>query len=166
MKTPARTATNSVSLKTILLAGLCGGLAEVVWVQLYASLAGLSGAEIARQVTATLLPGAADAAFAPGLGLIIHFALSLLLAVCYATLVWVPFLQRQRGSAASLVAAAAVLAAIWAVNFLAVLPLVNAEFVGLLPYPVTLGSKLLFGLAMAAVLAGASWRRAVRYASR
>jgi len=165
MNTLARTATNGASLKVILLAGLCGGLAEVLWVQLYSLLAGLSGAEVARQVTASLLPGAADAAFAPGLGIAIHLALSLLLAVCYATLVWAPFLQR-RGPAASLAAASAVLAAIWAVNFLAVLPVVNAAFVGLLPYPVTLGSKLLFGLAMAAVLSGGLWHRAVRYAPR
>lgn len=165
MKAPASTATNGAPLKVILLAGLCGGLAEVVWVQLYSSLAGLSGAEVARQVTASLWPGAAEAAFAPGLGIAIHLALSLLLAVCFATLVWAPFLRR-RGPAASLAAASAVLAAIWAVNFLAVLPIVNPEFVGLLPYSVTFGSKLLFGLAMAAVLSGGRWRRAVRYAPR
>ncbi|MBI5612244.1 MAG: hypothetical protein HY942_04115 [Gammaproteobacteria bacterium] len=165
MKTPAITETNRAPLKVILLAGLCGGLAEVVWVQLYASLAGLSGAEVARQVTASLMPGAAEAAFAPGLGIAIHFVLSLLVAVCYATLVWVPFMQR-RGPAASVAAASVVLATIWAVNFLAVLPVVNPEFIGLLPYPVTFGSKLLFGLAMAAVLAGVPRSRGVRYAPR
>ena len=152
-------------MKVILLAGLCGGLAEVVWVQLNASLAGLSGAEVARQVTASIMPGAAEAAFAPGLGIAIHFALSLLVAVCYAALVWVPFMQR-RVPAASVAAASAVLAAIWAVNFLVVLPVVNAEFVGLLPYPVTFGSKLLFGLAMATVLSGVPWSRGIRYAPR
>jgi len=38
------------------------------------------------------------------------------------------------------------------VNFLLVLPIVNAAFVTLLPYSVSLGSKLLFGLAMAGIL--------------
>ncbi len=157
MKSQSSARTNGASLKVILSAGLCGGLAEIVWVQLYSSVAGLSSAEVARQVTASLWPGAADAAFAPGLGIAIHFALALLVAVCYAALVWVPFMQR-RGPAAALAAASAVLAAIWAVNFLVVLPVVNADFVGLLPYPVTFGSKLLFGLAMAAVLLGAQYR--------
>lgn len=153
MKSQSSARTNGASLKVILLAGLCGGLAEVVWVQLYSSLAGPSSAEVARQVTASLWPGAADAVFAAALGIAIHLALSLLVAVCYAAQVWVPFMQR-RGPAASLAAASAVLAAIWAVNFLVVLPIVNADFVGLLPYSVTFGSKLLFGVAMAAVSVG------------
>jgi hypothetical protein len=44
------------------------------------------------------------------------------------------------------------LTAIWAFNFFALLPTVNADFAGLMPYAVTLGSKLLFGVAMAATL--------------
>ena len=47
--------------------------------------------------------------------------------------------------------AAGVLACIWAVNFLLLLPVVNAQFAALLPYSVSLGSKLLFGAAMAGV---------------
>jgi hypothetical protein len=43
------------------------------------------------------------------------------------------------------------LAGVWAVNFLVVLPRVNAAFTHLLPYGATLLSKLLFGLAAAAV---------------
>ena len=48
--------------------------------------------------------------------------------------------------------AAGVLASIWAMNFLLILPIVNAGFVALFPYTVSLGSKILFGLAMAGVL--------------
>ncbi|HLD13557.1 MAG TPA: hypothetical protein VJB18_02450 [Burkholderiales bacterium] len=45
------------------------------------------------------------------------------------------------------------LAAVWAVNFLVILPVVHPAFVYLLPYPVTLLSKLFFGLAMGRSLA-------------
>ena len=74
--------------------------------------------------------------------------------------------MQRHGPAAALATASAVLAAIWVVNFLVVLPIVNAEFVSLLPYSVTLGSKLLFGVAMAMVLSGAQWSHGVRYALR
>ena len=91
MKAPAHDETDS-SLSVILLVGLCGGLAEVVWVQVYAALTGRSSVEVARQVTASLLPNMTDAAFAPGRGVVIHFALSLLVALAYAVLIWTPFM--------------------------------------------------------------------------
>jgi hypothetical protein len=43
------------------------------------------------------------------------------------------------------------LATVWAVNFLVVLPYLNPGFVDLLPYSVTLVSKLLFGVSAATV---------------
>jgi hypothetical protein len=151
MKTYSQIETGGSLLKLILLAGFCGGMAEIIWVQLYASLTGHNGVEVARQVTASLLPGMADAVGAPGLGIAIHLVLALLVALVYAALVWLPF-ARRRGPTASVAAASAILATIWAVNFLLILPVVNPVFVTLLPYPVTLGSKLLFGMAMAGVL--------------
>lgn len=151
MKTSSQIETGNRLLKLILLAGFCGGMAEIIWVQLYAALTGHNSVEVARQVTASLLPGMADAAFAPALGIAIHFVLALLVALGYAALVWLPFM-RHRGPAASVAVASGVLAMIWAMNFLLVLPVVNPVFITLLPYPVTLGSKLLFGMAMAGVL--------------
>jgi hypothetical protein len=44
------------------------------------------------------------------------------------------------------------LTVMWAVNIFIVLPATNPAFVHLLPYPVTLVAKLLFGLAAAATL--------------
>jgi len=43
------------------------------------------------------------------------------------------------------------LAGVWAVNFFVILPAVSPTFVSLVPYPVSLVSKLLFGLAAAGV---------------
>ena len=136
--------------KVILLAGLCGGMAEIIWVQLYTFLAGQSSVEVARQVTASLLPGMAQAGVAPGIGVAIHLALSACLAMVYAWVVWLPF-TRRHGPTVSVAVAVGVLACVWVVNFLLLLPVINADFVGLLPYSVSLGSKLLFGMAMAGV---------------
>jgi hypothetical protein len=47
---------------------------------------------------------------------------------------------------------AAALAIVWGFNFFVLLPLISPDFVHLVPYPVSLASKLLFGLAAAEVL--------------
>jgi hypothetical protein len=43
------------------------------------------------------------------------------------------------------------LTGVWAVNFFVVLPLLSPAFISLVPYPVSLISKVLFGLAAAEV---------------
>jgi hypothetical protein len=53
------------------------------------------------------------------------------------------------------------LVAVWAVNFFLALPRINPGFIALLPYSVTLISKLLFGLSAATVFY-ACRRRPVR----
>ena len=150
MKTTSPFDSTGRLLKWILLAGLAGGMAEIIWVQFYTLLSGHSSAEVARQVTASLLPGLTEASAAPLIGVAIHLVLSVLLALAYALLVWRPY-TRRLGAGASVAVAVGVLACIWAVNFLLLLPVVNAHFVDLLPYSVSLGSKLLFGAAMAGV---------------
>jgi len=44
------------------------------------------------------------------------------------------------------------LAVVWAINYFVILPVVSPEFVNLLPYAVTLASKLAFGAAAAMAL--------------
>ena len=46
----------------------------------------------------------------------------------------------------------AALAGVWALNFFVVLPIISPAFVHLVPYAVSLTSKLLFGVAAAATL--------------
>ncbi len=158
MKTSSYFDHTNVLLRVVLLAGLSGGLAEMIWVQLYTFLAGQSSVVVARAVTASLSSGLAQTVVAPEIGVAIHLVLSVFVALIYALLVWLPFTQ-HRGPTASLAVASGVLACIWAINFLLLLPLVNAKFAGLLPYSVTLGSKLLFGVAMAGVFHLAQSRR-------
>ena len=137
----------------MLIAGILGGAAEMAWVTLYCGTAG--GAEVARQVTATFASGGAGAQYAVAMGIAIHLVLSTLVALCYALLIWKP-LARTLGTAAHFVLASVALAVLWALNFFIVLPWVNPAFVDLLPYSVSLASKLMFGMAMAA---GLVWKR-------
>ena len=137
--------------KLILIAGLTGGAAEVLWVALYNGATGTSAMTVARQVAASAWPAAADWASAPVLGIAIHMALALALAAAF-----VPFLlriaARHPEPGAIVAGATATLAIVWAVNFFIVLPLLNPSFVTLMPYGATLTSKLLFGVTMGWVL--------------
>lgn len=131
----------------VIAAGVAGGMAEVLWVAAAATGLGVDGWAISRQVATTVVPGLAASSIAPWIGLLIHFLLSIALAT-----VFVQALSHRLGAATLFLAALAALAAVWAFNFLFLLPLIDPAFVTLLPHPVTLVSKLLFGVAMAAVL--------------
>ena len=149
----------STGWRLVLIAGLGGGLAEVLWVMFYAALTRTSGVEVARQITASVFPALASAAVAPLLGVGIHLLLSLLLAIAFAFIVWPPFARFFGMAAGTMISALVVLVSIWAVNFFIVLPVLNPAFVTLMPYPVTLISKILFGLAMASVLSNSPMSR-------
>ena len=130
-----------------LLAGAAGGLAEILWVALYAQATGANAAAVARGVTtAAGVTALTDSAAA---GVVIHMGLALALGLALA-FAW-RILGRQSAGGAYAFALGA-LAAVWAINFLVVLPLVSPDFVGLMPYAVSLTSKLLFGAAAAEVL--------------
>jgi len=135
---------------TVALAGLAGGAAEVAWVGLHALATGTPAAPIAEQITASLLPLSAVGAAAVPIGLLIHFSLALAVGAAFCALVH-PIASRY-GRDVVLASALAALAAIWTFNFFVLLPVLNPTFVGLLPLPVTLASKLGFAIAMAAVL--------------
>jgi hypothetical protein len=139
---------NKPIVTKVLLASLWGGLVEVLWVALYASMTSVSGVEVARQVAVTVFPSAANLAVAPVLGIAVHLALSLALGVVFAWAVWIPFARRLDFPAAMATAIGA-LTAVWVVNFFVVLPVLNPAFVTLLPYGASLISKALFGVAMA-----------------
>jgi len=139
----------------ILMAGLAGGVAEIAWVLAYGAFAPVSAAEVAREVTISLVPGAASAPGGLVLGIGIHLMLSIALAFVFFALLG-NFLQDDAGT---IVIAVGALAGVWAINFLVVLPLVNPRFVTLMPYAATFLSKALFGAVMGAVLARTAPRR-------
>jgi hypothetical protein len=130
------------------LAGLAGGLAEVVWIWTYATLTNSDAALVARAVAQAVR---FDQEFSPVVGgLAIHMGLAAVLGVAVALAI--------RSVAASLhgfglhATVGAALTIVWAVNFLVVLPLVSPQFVDVVPYAVSLVSKILFGVAVAGTL--------------
>jgi hypothetical protein len=132
-------------------AGLGGGLAEIAWVAFYSTATSTSGAEVARQVTATVVSSAAAEPWAAAAGVGIHLALSLALGLSFVALLWSMFSRQPTARTIWTLALATVLA-VWALNFLVVLPALGSGLARLMPLGATLLSKTLFGVAMAAIL--------------
>jgi len=153
-----RIAGNRNKLVVGLLAGLSGGAAEVAWVSLYSNATETSGMIVAQQVTASIVPAAAGLPSAPLLGIAIHMLLSVALGLAFAATIW-RLAAPRLGTAAFMTTAAASLALVWAINFLVVLPVLNPAFITLMPYGVTLASKILFGITMGSVLLMSSPQR-------
>lgn len=129
------------------LAGVAGGLAEIAWISLYATVTGLDAGTVARGVTDTLRLST-QAPIAAGIA--IHMSIAGVLGIAVA--VALRPLRAHLGAFAFQTAVIAVLAAVWAINFLLVLPMVNPAFVVVVPFAVSFVSKLMFGVAAAASL--------------
>ncbi len=140
----------SEAFKRAIVAGAAGGLAEVVWVTLYASLMGGDAAVIARGVTTAVGVTALLPASAVGMGVVVHMVLAVLLGLPIVAL-W-QMVGRRFGTGAAYAAVLAALACVWANNFFVLLPMISPAFIAMLPYAVSLTSKLLFGLAAAETL--------------
>ena len=136
--------------------GLAGGAAEVVVVGLAALFAGIGGWFVAAGVSDATFGGLFTGNNAVVVGMLVHFALSFLIAACF-----LPFaarIQARFGSAAVVAASAAALCGLWAMNFFVILPRVAPEFVTIVPLPVSFVSKLSFGVIMGLVLVSGSRR--------
>lgn len=138
-------------IKSGILAGAAGGLAEIIWVSLYATVTGGNAATLARGVTTAAGVSALLPAAPVTMGIAVHMALAVLLGIVLACL-WQALAPRMHGVSSLYVVVLAALAAVWAVNFFVILPVISPPFVHMIPYPVSLMSKLLFGLAAAETL--------------
>jgi hypothetical protein len=136
-------------IKRGLLAGAAGGVAEIIWVSLFATLTGGDAATLARGVTTAAGVSALIPAAPVSVGIAVHMALALSLGIVLVS-VWQ--LLARRGPISLYGFMLGALAAIWAVNFFVVLPAISPSFVNLMPYWVSLISKLLFGFAAAETL--------------
>jgi hypothetical protein len=149
---PTRAVTRPTALQGILRAGLCigiaGGLAEIGVVWLYSVLKGENAAVIARHVAAAIGLGGASAS----VGVAVHMVLAVALGICLSAMVQI-VAGRHPNDSVLFTLMPGSLAIVWAINFFIVLPEVSPEFVLLLPYGVTLTSKLAFGFC-----AALSWR--------
>jgi hypothetical protein len=132
-------------------AGAAGGIAELIWILVCASATGTDTATLARGVTTAtgvnLLLRGSPAAF----GIAIHMILAVTLGISLSFL-WTSISQRWPKQVNPNAVMPIALAGVWAINFLIILPLIDPGFVQIVPYPVSLVSKLLFGVAVAATL--------------
>lgn len=102
---------------------------------------------VARHVASAVgLDGASAVA---GVG--VHMGLAMVLGIALSAGLQVLGGRRARkGAISSFVVGS--LAVVWVINYFIVLPAISPNFVHLLPYAITLASKLVFGFAAAATL--------------
>jgi hypothetical protein len=141
--------------------GMAGGLVEIVWIGSFGLVAGSDTAEVARVITATVgwaLPSISLVAAPVFYGIVIHMLAAAGLGVALMFL-WRWLAARPSRGVNEFSFMAAALAMIWAFNFFVVLPSISSAFVDLqrvfvdlVPYPASLASKLLFGVAGAIML--------------
>jgi len=138
-------------LSTGIAAGVAGGAAEIAWITLYAQFSGRDVAAVAEGVAASILPALGSTGVAFPIGIAVHMGLAVLLgaAIVLALRAAAP---RLAGTSREPMAVIAILVAVWAVNFLVVLPVINPGFVELVPLGIALISKVLFGAAAALVM--------------
>ena len=145
------------------IAGAAGGLAEIAWITLYAATTGGDAAMLARGVTTAAGVTALLPMVSVTLGVVVHMALAVMLGVVLA-FVWRALSAGSWAKSANPYPFTLItLASIWVINFFVVLPIVSPAFTHLVPYAVSLTSKLFFGLAAAEVLRR---RRVALYVSK
>jgi hypothetical protein len=133
------------------IAGAAGGLAEIAWVTLYAAVTGGNAGTLARGVTTAAGMSALLPAAPMSLGVAVHMTLAVMLGVVLA-FTWRALSANRPGSISPYPFTLIALVGIWAVNFFLVLPIVSPGFSHLMPYAVSLISKVLFGLTAAEAL--------------
>lgn len=133
------------------LAGAAGGLAEIAWVTLYAGLTGGDPAVLARGVTTAAGVSALLPASPVALGVAVHMTLAVALGIGLA-FAWQAMRDYRPALTNPYPFMLAALTGVWAINFFVVLPVVSPAFAHMVPYGVSLVSKLLFGAAAAATV--------------
>lgn len=142
--TLSQPATDHGLLRTGLFIGIAGGLAEIVVVWLYSAISGGDATAVARHVSSAVGLDGKSAL----VGVIVHMSLACVLGItlCAALQLLVKLSDRNAAIFSFMVGS---LAIIWVINFFVVLPMLSPSFVHLLPYVVTLVSKLAFGFSAA-----------------
>jgi hypothetical protein len=133
------------------IAGIAGGLAEIGWVALYSAATGIDPATLARGVTTSAGVSALFPAAPVALGVTIHMSIAVTLGIVLS-FVWRALSSHRVKVANPYPSMIAALVGVWAINFFVVLPIISPAFVLLMPYSVSLMSKVLFGVAAAEAL--------------
>jgi len=131
-----------------IVAGAAGGFAEIAWVTLYAGVTGADPATLARGVTTAAGVSALFPADPVALGMTVHMALAVALGIALS-FGWRTLSSHHLDIAGLFSFTLVALIGVWVVNFFVVLPDISPAFIHLVPYSVSLVSKILFGLAAA-----------------
>ena len=156
----AQQASHIATVNSGIIAGAAGGLAEIAWVTLYAGATGGNAAVLARGVTSAAGVSALLPQSPVALGVAVHMTLAVALGVTLAY-AWRMVRTHKMAVSGPYPFMLAALASVWATNFFIILPVVSPAFIHMVPYAVSLTSKLLFGLAAAAAL---QWRTSDEFA--
>jgi hypothetical protein len=136
--------------RQILLAGMAGGAAEIVWFSIMGPVLSLNIHDLAAGVTSSIFPALGGSAYAVLLGILIHLFLSVVLAAGYIVTVGRWSMSRF-GLSGQLLTGMCSLMFVWAINYLVVLPVLNPAFIEVSSYSLSLLSKTFFGITMALV---------------
>ncbi len=131
-----------------IVAGAAGGFAEIAWVTLYAGATGGDPTTLARGVTTAAGVSALFPAEPVALGVTVHMALAVTLGIALS-FGWRALSSHRLDIAGPFPFMLVALIGVWTVNFFVLLPAISPAFLHLVPYPVSLMSKILFGLAAA-----------------
>ena len=140
-----------VTIRQGIIAGVAGGVAEIAWVILYAGVTGADPATLARGVTTAAGMSSLVSAAPAALGVTVHMTLAVALGIALS-FGWRALSSHRLEMRSPFPFMLAALVSVWAVNFFVVLPIISPAFIHLAPYPVSLMSKVLFGLAAAEAL--------------
>jgi len=140
----------SYTLGTIVLAGLAGGLAEILWIGAISPMTTFNATAVAQEITASLIPGVPESIYNTFIGIGIHLVLSILLAAAFLLTIG-RMVKNRTGLTGQLVAGVSTLLTVWVINFFVILPILNPVFVVLVSYGPSLISKVFFAIAMVLV---------------
>lgn len=143
-----QTALKVFPVRQILLAGMAGGMAEIVWFGLVGLLLSMNVQDVAAGITASVSPDWGASPYAAFTGVLIHLFLSVALAAVYIATLGRWSISRF-GLAGQLLIGMSALVLVWAMNYLVILPVLNPSFIELSTYGLSLPSKALFGITMA-----------------
>ena len=140
------------------LAGLVGGVAEIVWISIAHVFGGTSPVGVARAIAGTLGHSSTSATSTALMGASIHLALAGLLGgVMY--MVWIRLMKPSKSRVSIMVFSIATLKAVWAINFYLVLPNLDPGFIVKVPVVNGLISKLSFAVAFCASIRAIELRK-------
>ncbi len=135
--------TKQISYLILIMSGLLGGLAEIIWMYIYHLNTNTGLKEISYEIVRTLHISSIN----PYSGLIIHLSLSVLIGVAYGKIIFEKLCKRNvlLGVLSSLL----ILCSIWLCTFKLILPVINPDMANIVPESISFISKMLFGIFMA-----------------